>query len=103
MGEEEQYQIKKDTLWEIHLLDKKIACLDRKLTTFMESISEIHGTWKAGNLGVNVNHLVRRTGADRAAEHLNGLPDSSEFTKTVEDLETTRHKRDDLQQSFDRM
>ena len=41
MTREEQLNLKKDTLWDIHEADKLIACLEHKLNKAQEALQEI--------------------------------------------------------------
>ena len=103
MSEEEQLQIQKDTLWEIHLLDRKIACLERKLANMMEAMHDTHAAWESGALVYLAGRLARQQATERPAMHLKALPNAPDVHETVSELHRTRQKRSELQGSFDRM
>ena len=102
MTRDEQDQLKKDTLWEIHLADREIACLDRKMASIFEAMREVMDAADKGSLGAAGDNLVWRK-EGKTPEQLRGFPASADLVETVDRLERARDRRDELQRSFDRM
>ena len=103
MTRDEQAQLKKDTLWDIHLADKEIACLERKVGRAMEAMQEACAAHEDGSLGAAGERLVRRRTDESTPETLPRLPAPSDVVSTVSDLQRARQRRDKLQAAFDRM
>ncbi len=100
MTEDEKTQIKKDKLWEIHLCEREIACLESKAKDSIEAMQTILNVWNNGSLGSDNGHLLRRI-KDSPSDRLRS-PDH-DFAKTIESLEQARKRLMDSQKSFDRM
>ncbi len=107
MGGDEQLQLQKDTLWEIHETGKLIACLERKLETQMEAIEAVHNAWKEKRLIVAAGQLSRNAAIDLKTNPVTGsalsLPDPAAVKETVRGLQDAREKKDKLQSTFDMM
>ena len=101
MSDDEQLQIQKDTLWNIHLQDKLIACLEAKIVTHMDAVSAHRAAWDGGLLGATDGILVRRPPAP--ATTLPSYLSPDELVLTVTEWEAAKQKRERLKQSFDRM
>lgn len=95
-------QVKKDTLWDIHLADKKIACLERRATIVVEAMREVLALWNDNRLTAQDGHFAAREN-DTTLRRLAIKPDMTELTAALQELAETRLKREQLQRSFDRM
>ena len=95
-------QLKKDTLWEIHLTDKRIACLERRVTIGMDAMKEIVSLWGRGALTAQDGSFAEIKN-DLAVRILNAQPDIAELTTALHDLTEARSNRVKLKGSFDRM
>ena len=103
MSEEEQLQLKKDTLWDIHMAEKRIACLERKLDMYMEAYKAVYDAWERGCLGEVTGRVVVHRQDGRPSESLKNPPDRADMIATVADLEKSKEEREKLQKSFDKM
>ena len=103
MSEEEQLQLRKDTLWDIHKQKKLIACLEKKLSDSMESMKEVHEVWKSDNLGASQGYLVRMQGDSLHPIRLSRLARPSEILNTVRELSEAKHKLEEMKDIFSRM
>ena len=95
-------QLKKDTLWDIHMADKKIACLERRATIVLDAMREIVELWDKGKLTAKDRHFTAREN-ENSLRRLATDPDMNALTAALQDLDETRSQRNKLQQSFDRM
>lgn len=102
MTQDEQVALKKDTLWDIHLADKEIACLERRATIILDAMREIVELWSDGTLTARDGHFAARQN-DKGLRRLATDPDMSALIGTLQDLAAARLRRDKLQHSFDRM
>ena len=61
MTDEDQLQLKKNTLWEMHETKQKIVCLERKIESSIKAMVAVSEHWSAGNLGSRAGLLVSIT------------------------------------------
>ena len=94
-------QVKKDTLWEIHTTDQKIACLERRATIILDAMKKLIELWDAERLTAKDGHFVeiREAGSTR----LDLRPNAGDLPAILEELAVKRRHRATLQSSFDRM
>lgn len=101
MGRDEQLQIKKDTLWEIHEQESVIACLEKKVSDQLGAWKDIRFAWESRILGASDEHLLSRS--DAANIQLPRILGTKEFAAIIQELEEARAKLASLQDSFARM
>ena len=95
-------QLKKDTLWDIHVADKKIACLERRATIVLDAMREIVELWDKNKLTARDGYFAAHQN-DISLRRLASDPNMVELTTALQELDETRSQRNKLQQSFDRM
>ena len=110
MGKDEQLQIKKDTLWEIHEKTQEIACLEKMLSNYFDAMLQIRKSWDSKTLGVLEDHsqpgklsLVIRTGEGHPPASLPRLPVPDDFSQAVHELDQARKQLASLEDTFNRM
>ena len=101
MSKDEQLQVKKDTLWDIHEQESLIACLEKRVQDQFAAMAKIHAAWDRNYLGVSGGHFVTRR-SDPATQ-LPNLLGRGEFVSIVQDLEEARKRLGELKKSFERM
>ena len=95
-------QLKKDTLWDIHVTDKKIACLERRATIVLDAMREIVELWDKGKLTARDGHFTAREN-EISLRRLAANPDTNALIAALQELDETRSRRNNLRESFDRM
>ena len=101
MGEDEQIQVQKDTVWELYQINKLIACLERTLEVQMEACGAIHDAWKGESLTVAGCRTSRLEGPiPDSPLTLVPLPNANETLDTVQRLADAKTKAGRLEKPW---
>ena len=96
MSNDEQIQIQKDTVWQIHLLQKRIVCLERRIESYVDSMRRTVSNWDSDVLNLSQY-------ADGIEDHLDDLPEPKTFAKHVRDLKNAKDELKRLEDALSRM
>ncbi len=105
MSKDEQLQLRKETLWELHEKKKLIACLERKLSKGMEAMQKVHGAWESGWLKVSQGCLVVDDGQNpfKPEQPLPNLLPPEEILQITQELQEAKENLAHLKDQFSRM
>lgn len=96
MSHDEQLQLKKDTLWQVHELNQSIACWRCKLTKHMEALKNIYDLWKDDRLSVYQGRLAESINVG-GTKQIDAMPEPT----VVAELEKEISARDKLKNDLD--
>ncbi len=103
MTENEMKQIERDTLCDIYELEKKVACLKRKLENTMKPIETIIQLWGSGDLGTNpTGESFAKVNGFRS-DVIGPLPKNSELLELLKEKMDTEKELKSLHERFSEM
>ncbi|MCY4463615.1 MAG: hypothetical protein OXC26_24960 [Albidovulum sp.] len=99
---DEQLQVKKDTLLDIHETVKTNACLERQVDASIEAMQSVIAAWDKGGLGsVSGNLVLRKT--EQTPNTLKKYADPATLAALVKELEESKARHKKLEDSLSRM
>lgn len=100
MTTDDKLRIKKDMWWEIREVKTHIACVKQSIEKDIELLDEVVQTWKAGDLKIDGNGLIKNSARYDMPEIVHQYPSYEALAQKCEDLEAAENRLQLLEKNF---